>query len=244
MEILPRSERRRIGLIAGSGPEAGADLWTKIISASKALLGENYEGDIDAPNVRIVSSPILGLSMELQKFDIALWPEVERTFDELAEQVDFISIACNTLNYYERQIRSKPRKATLVTVSEVVESYLRTKGEKEVALLGACPVTKLDKWSAYVHLRKSFDVEIPADTAELHKLIYGVKKLGGSNTEIVRNFEDFLCTLKAETVLLACTELPLIPVLPSHRDMVDVTELLAQQLVQNAYQCDPIQTLM
>lgn len=46
-DILPRSERRRIGLIAGSGPEAGVDLWQKVIEETKALLGERYTGDLD-----------------------------------------------------------------------------------------------------------------------------------------------------------------------------------------------------
>ncbi|MEY8802274.1 aspartate/glutamate racemase family protein [Leisingera sp. XS_AS12] len=233
-DILPRSERRRIGLIAGSGPEAGVDLWQKVIEETKALLGERYTGDLDGPRVRIISSPVLGLSMELEANDLAVWPELERVFDDLAAQSDVIGIACNTLNYYERQIKATPRAAQLISVGDVVEDYLKRRGLTSVALLGAAPVTKMDRWSAYHRLAEAFEVETPKDPGQLHQIIYDVKRLGGTDPAVAAQFQELIGTLESETVLLACTELPLIPCDGTGKDLVDVTRLLARGLVDRA----------
>lgn len=232
MDILPRSQRRRIGLVAGSGPEAGVDLWQKVIEETKALLGTQYLGDLDGPRVRVISSPVLGLSMELEANDVAVWPELERVFDDLAAQSDVIAIACNTLNYYEDQIKAMPRAAEMLSVGDVVEGYLDRRGLQSVALLGAAPVTKMDRWSAYRRLADRFEVETPKDPALLHQIIYDVKRLGGSDPAVVSKFRELIGTLESETVLLACTELPLIPCEGTGRDLVDVTRLLARGLVE------------
>jgi len=235
MMLYRRSERRRIGLVAGSGPEAGVDLWNKIIEETKRLLGSRYLGDLDGPRVRIISSPILGLSMELELNDVAVWPELERVFDELAEQADHIAIACNTLNYYERQIKASPRNADLVSVADVVTEYLLDQNLSSAALLGAAPVTEMDSWSAYARLSEEFDVEVPADTSALHQIIYDVKRYGGDHPEVVERFVELVSSLRSRTILLACTELPLIPISVADKDLVDVTRLLARKLVRKAF---------
>ncbi|WP_419905983.1 aspartate/glutamate racemase family protein [Kiloniella sp.] len=221
--------------MAGSGPEAGVDLWSKLIGESKALLENKYEGDLDGPRVHIISSPVLGMSMELEKNDLAVWPELERVFDELAEKVDYIAIACNTLNYYEHQIKAKPRKATFISVSDVVTSYLKEHNATSIALLGASPVTQLDDWSVYSSLCDHFDVEIPEDISQLHRLIYDVKRYGGTQPAIIEQFEQLVSGLRSKIVLLACTELPLIPIIMPEHNVVDVTQLLARELIARTY---------
>ncbi len=238
MMLYPRSERRRIGLVAGSGPEAGVDLWSKIIEETKTLLAEHYLGDLDGPRVRIISSPILGMSMELERNDVAVWPELERVFDELASQTDYIAIACNTLNYYDRQLKASPRNAELISVADVVTEYLDDHGHSSVALLGAAPVTKLDRWSAYARLSDHFEIEVPTDTGALHQIIYDVKQYGGDHRDVDSRFSDLVSGLKSKTILLACTELPLVPVTVSGKEFVDVTRLLARKLVHKAFVAD------
>ena len=54
VDIIPMNSdnhmrRRTIGIITGSGPEAGIDLWVKVLDANKRLLGEGFQGDLDAP---------------------------------------------------------------------------------------------------------------------------------------------------------------------------------------------------
>ncbi len=223
---VPRSA---IGIITGSGPDAGLDLWKKVLQANKDLLQGSYCGDLDAPYVNIISVPELGLSMELEANDAIVWDALARTARSLADQTDYYAIACNTLNYYQPQLEALDLRARLVSFSDVVIDMVQREGIDKVALLGAKPVTDLGNWSPYRKLLDVVEVEIPQDTAALHSLIYDVKIHGGQHADIATRFNCLLHSLSADTVLLACTELPLIPV-NSQKHLVDITDLVAKEL--------------
>ena len=67
-----------LGIIAGSGPEAGVDLWRKILVANRIALNERFRGDIDAPHMVIISEPTLGLSMDLVANREPVWASLCR----------------------------------------------------------------------------------------------------------------------------------------------------------------------
>src|SRR3546814_11830862 len=98
--------RPRIGVIAGSGPEAGIDLWSKMLVANRELLGDRFSGDVDSPTVVIFSAPELGLSMDLRKNDAVVWRRLEQVVRDIVPHVDIFTIACNTLHYYSARIRA------------------------------------------------------------------------------------------------------------------------------------------
>ena len=50
----------RIGIIGGSGPEAGVDLFVKVLSAHRAKLGAAYTGDASAPNILLTQVSAIG----------------------------------------------------------------------------------------------------------------------------------------------------------------------------------------
>ena len=60
------SARGRIGIVGGSGPEAAINLCARVIEATREQLGEAYDGDLDAPMIRLASNPILGHSIGVQ----------------------------------------------------------------------------------------------------------------------------------------------------------------------------------
>jgi aspartate racemase len=232
--VLPRHLRRRIGLIAGSGPEAGLDLWAKILAANRALLGTDYKGDIDSPNVVIFSVPTLGLSMELQTNDSTVWRALERTVRSISSFVDFFTIACNTLHYYRPQIVALNLEAKFVDVAEVAETYLGGAKSERVALLGAASVASLDRWSPYKALHDRIGFETPVDLRPLHELIYDIKLRGGEDPSIQARFVEIVGALDSQLVLLSCTELPLVRVPVPAKILVDVSELLAHDLVRRS----------
>lgn len=231
--------RCRIGIITGSGPEAGVDLWTKVLRANRELLGADYGGDLDAPEVVIFSVPELGLSMELERNDAAVWRAMERTATHLAEHVDYYGIACNTLNHYADRLAMLGLPARLVSVADVVIEYLSANAITRVALLGARPVMDLGPWSAYRSLREHVDVELPVDLDDLHRIIYAVKQRGGDQADIVADFAQVLARLESEVALLACTELPLIRGTFASPRTVDVTDLLAMALARRSLEMRP-----
>ncbi|HEX7647919.1 MAG TPA: hypothetical protein VF450_10975, partial [Noviherbaspirillum sp.] len=91
-------------------------------------------------------------------------------------------------------------------------------------------------WSHYRRLAEHVEIELPdAAMAEaLHRLIYDVKIAGGNRPGIQRRFQEIVAGLQSDAVLLACTELPLIPAPQTGKRIVDVTELVAQELARLA----------
>jgi aspartate racemase len=222
--------RQRIGIITGSGPEAGIDLWTKVLAATREQLQGGYQGDLDAPELVIHSVPALGLSMELPRNDAAVWRSLAATAEAMAGQVEVYAIACNTLNVYAARLQALGLPARLVSMQGVLQRHLQQQGIEQVALLASAPVMALDAWSAYRELPQWAQVELPAQTQALHQIIYDVKAKGGADPAVVRDFEALLAGIQAPVVLLACTELPLIPVRDER--LLDVTDLLAQELAR------------
>lgn len=228
--------RNKIGIITGSGPEAGLDLWSKLLQANRAMHGEAFRGDLDAPSVTILSEPELGLSMELDANDEAVWACLKQSAEAIALRVDYYAIACNTLNHYQPQLDALNLPAKLVSFADVVLEFLEEERIDRLALLGARPVTDLGPWSHYRRLSGRVEIELPDPkrAQQLHRLIYDVKTFGGTVPDVRRRFRAILDALESDTVLLACTELPLIPVEPGRKRLVDVTDLVAHKLAQLA----------
>jgi aspartate racemase len=94
------SSRATIGIVTGSGPEAGIDLWAKILRGNASTLGAAFRGDLDAPRVVVLSEPQLGLSMDLAANETLVWEVMHQTAVTISGQTDFWAIACNTLNWF------------------------------------------------------------------------------------------------------------------------------------------------
>lgn len=222
---------KTIGIISGSGPEAGLDLHAKLLRAQRAALGERYRGDTDAPRVVTVSEPVLGLSMELPDHEETVWSALLATAAQLAPQVDVYAIACNTLNVFENRLHDADLGAQLITVTDVARAFVRTRGLTRVGLLGAAPVSDLGDWSAYRPLVEMVDLVTPRDPSPLHHLIHDIKRRGHGGADLDARFLPIVEALDVDPVLLACTELPLLDVAALPVDAVDITVLLAEHLV-------------
>jgi aspartate racemase len=235
MSINREIQRKKIGIITGSGPEAGVDMWEKLLQANKLRFGKGYRGDLDAPNVTIISEPNLGLSMEMERNEKIVWHYLKKAASALSPMVNHYAIACNTLNCYQDKLSELKLSASLISFSGVVIDYIRQNGLKEVCLLGARPVMSLGKWSAYRQLPKIVDIEVLKDAIALHQLIYDIKTYGPSHKDITPRFERILEDIRFDTVLLACTELPLIKNVATDKILLDVTYLVAEKLVEISF---------
>lgn len=228
----PRS-RPAIGILTGSGPEAGIDLWTKLLHENRRRLGPAFRGDIDAPAVHVVSDPALGLSMELERTEAQVWAALKADAQALDGRAAVYAIACNTLNLFADRLHALALRAQLLSFTEVVGEHLKRSGAQRVCLLGARPVAELGDWSPYRALRAHFDFEpLGADATEaLHQLIYDIKWRGAAHPGLRERFAALLAGIKSPMVLLACTELPLVAELPGDERLVDVTQLVAEALL-------------
>lgn len=224
----------RIGIIAGAGPEAGIDLWQKILAANKLQRGEHFRGDLDAPDVTVLSIPRLGLAMNLAENEQILWSEIKQAAETLAERTDYICIACNVLHYFSDRIRELNLAAELVSVVDVAAAHIQSQGLEEFALVSIQAVTNLDKWSPYRALARFGKIEVPPQPAAVNHLVADIKRFGADHPHARAAFKSILDSLDAEVIFLACTELPLVKIEISDKKLVDVTELLARDVVRKS----------
>ena len=226
--------RASIGIVAGSGPEAGIDLWSKVLARNQTLFGERFRGDLDAPRVVVLSEPTLGLSMDLQENEDIVWHSLKQTIAAIAVQADAYAIACNTLNLFAPRIASLGLPGEFVSFQSALSAWVGDNSVDRIALLGAAPVTSLGPWSAYRALTDIVAIETPADTAELHNLILDVKRLGSRDPSLRPRLQTLVESLTSDHVILACTELPLISDIETSKRLIDVTDLVARELVDRS----------
>lgn len=233
MNALSRggAPRATIGIVAGSGPEAGLDLWGKLLARNAAAFGPSFRGDLDAPRVVVLSEPTLGLSMDLANNVEVVWESLRQTAARMAVQSDAWVIACNTLNWYDPRIAALNLPGEFVSFQSVLTDWITRTGVRRLGLLGAAPVTEMGEWSAYRGLRDVVEIETPADAAELHRLIFDVKRFGSQDATLRPRFTRIAESMTADTLLLACTELPLIADITVPKSLIDVTDLVADALV-------------
>jgi aspartate racemase len=229
--------RARVGIIAGSGPEAGIDLWSKILTEARKLLGSEFRGDLDAPEVVVLSNPRLGLSMEMARHEARVRSELLGAIKAIDGLSDCFAIACNTLHHFAPEIERLTLRSKFFSIVEAAAQYLRTNGFTQIALLGSKGVMTLGPESPYQLLRDQFQCERVSDSDAVHALIYEIKRLGDVQATRDR-FAQILATLRSPVVVLACTELPLVAEAASGKILVDPTAVLAGQLTRWAYQRD------
>jgi len=227
--------RKKIGIITGSGPEAGVDLWQKVLYENKLYLKDKFQGDLDAPDVTILSVPELGHSMELEKNYDMVWETLKSVVEDICSRVDFFVIACNTLNVYEEKIEELGFKDKFLSTLDVVKDYISENNLNEIALIGAYPVIQMKEYSVFKSLNESFNIEVPKKFDKVQELIYDVKKCGGTNHKTINNFRHIVDSLTSRDIFLACTELPLIKLIYRDKNLIDVSQLLAKKLVQNSF---------
>jgi aspartate racemase len=225
------TDRSALGIITGSGPEAGLDLWEKILESNRIALGNRFRGDIDAPHMVVVSDPSLGLSMDLTTHRNRVWRSLSRCCRNIASQVDYFAVACNTLHAFQPDIEALQLPARLVSLVDTAIDFVRVRSIPSVALLGADPVARLDDLSPYRRLRDYVTVEVPAPG--LQQLIFDIKR-SGPTPELKARLRTIVAGLKSRVVLLACTELPLLDLSFEDKELVDVTALLADRMARLA----------
>lgn len=228
-----RLNKGRIGIISGSGPEAGIDLWKKILDVNKKQLGKRFHGDLEAPEVCVDSIPELGLSMDLERNEKLVWSFLKATAQDLAKRTDLFCIACHTLHYYSDDIIKLGLPSRYVSMVDSVTKYIRDNGISKLAILGARNIMELGKWSAYSALHSLVEVERPRNRiAQTHKLILQIKRLGPEASTVRNGLRTLVSELESETVLLACTELSMVDVEVPGKHLIDPTLLLANDVIR------------
>jgi aspartate racemase len=227
--------KRRIGIIAGAGPEAGVDLWKKILDSNRDCLGSDFRGDIDAPEVIIYSLPELGFAMNFNDNKEKLWDALRTAILDISDRVDMFCIACNVLHNFSDNIRQLNLSADFISIIDVVTGYVYNENVKDVGLLSIGTVMALDDLSPYRNLKNMVKVETPENFNDINDLIGEIKIHGGEGNLIKEKLHNQIVKMDADLILLACTELPLVNLNIPSKQLIDVTKLLADFLVKNLF---------
>jgi aspartate racemase len=231
-----------IGLISGSGPEAGIDLWGKVLIANRRYIGASFRGDIDVPRTIIHSDPVLGLSMDLRRFEREVWSALEHVIGKVEASVDVYGIACNTLHHFEPAIRRREHGHKLISIVDAARELIQGAKIARGALLGSAPIMDVYGRSPYRALTNQMEIE-PVESSRVEAVIYAVKRFGPEEPSTITNWMQLLSEIASPVILLACTELPLLPK-PPDKVCIDLTEALANKLIQHAYMQEPSNSLI
>jgi aspartate racemase len=228
----------RIGIIGGSGPEAGLDLFSKVLVANRKHHGEGYRGDCDGPNV-VVSSDS-SMAGPHGTFDMVpcldrqgpLWPALEAVVTALAPQVDYFCICCNTLHFVAppmlAMMKERGIKARFVSIVDAVGVYCRKHGIASVRVLGSlvstdCGPTGMSPYKSLEDQGIALGVHEPEQQELQQQTINMIKRCGPENKEahkMMQSIVDVAGTTPVQSseqetcypqgLLLACTEMPLV----------------------------------
>jgi aspartate racemase len=171
--------------------------------------------------------------MDISTNEEILWLELSRALTELDRRVDYLCIACNVLHYFTDRIQGLSLHARFISIANITEQVI-VDGE-DFALLSISKVIEGGQLSPYRNTLTKFSLEIPSPI-EMDTLVTHIKKHGGNDKASVEMFRNVLSGLIAKNVVLACTDLPLIPLeMFPDRTFYDVSDLLARKLAEFSY---------
>jgi len=273
LEVMEEQPPRkgRIGIIGGSGPEAGLDLFKKVLAANRQHLGDGYRGDCDGPNVVVSSNP--SMAGPHGTFDMVpcldregpLWPALEAVVTQLAPQVDYFCICCNTLHFIAppmlAMMKERGIKARFVSIVDAVGVYCRKHGIASVRVLGSlvstdCGPNGMSPYKSLEDQGIALGVHEPEQQELQQQTINMIKRCGPENTEahkMMQSIVDVAASTPIETgeqetcypqgLLLACTEMPLVKNVlqaPPNVQLLDPTLILAEYLVALSFNAETL----
>jgi aspartate racemase len=237
---------RRIGILGGMGPAAGAELARLFVEACEEILDARGEPVRDQafPEHVLLQVPFADrtaalLSGATEPLGEHLGAALQRL---AALGVDTVGMACNTAHAWHAQLQARNPALELLNVGEVVAAQLQRVGVTQVGLLATtgtylagvydealrsagirCVVPELQEREAL--MRGIYDGVKAGDRAQANVLFTGVA--------------DALCARHGlQALILGCTEIPLaLRAGDLQREvlLLDPAALLAQALAQRAY---------
>ena len=228
------SDGKHIGIIGGSGPDAGILLAQALVDAKKTFLGPSYKTDKDAPCFTLYSVPLIGgphLPEEFVPGSTArnkLWSNLRSILHNIAPEVDFICIACNTLHTFENEIRdfliklseSKGVSCEFVSIIDATLLEVKRRGYSSLRIFGSKVITNyndgaLDQSDGVIspYSRLNGIVKLVAIHAKekdgMQKLISSIKQHGPHGALLQNSFKE-LIDASPVPCILACTEFDLL----------------------------------
>ncbi|MDP4292228.1 MAG: amino acid racemase, partial [Bacteroidota bacterium] len=225
----------RIGLIGGMGPEATLDYYKRIIDAFK-----NGKNDFNYPEI-ILYSINLSLFMAFMRkgeYDKATDYLVEKIEDLRKAGATFAALSANTPHLLFDRIRSKTN-LPLISIIEATCEECITRGVKRPGLIGT-GYTMNGTLFQDVFTKHDIEVIVPEkqDREWVNHKLFTEIELGVFKDEtrqgLIRVTEKMIREQKIDSLILGCTEFPLILTEPEYAGipMLNTTQIHVDAIVK------------
>ncbi len=219
-------EKDIIGIVGGMGSYATAYFFRKIIDSFPA------EKEWERPRIIIDNNCVMPSRVRAILYN----ENVDELVDELSKSVDgLVSLGCNkiilaciTSHYFLNSLNiTYPH---LFTSIDLLKGTVDAIKEKEVYICCTEGTAQTRLWDSY--FQKDTQIIYP-DEHELRKLrifIEAVKK-NNINTEIIESFAEFISKAPCKSIILGCTELPVL------YDLIKSQDNKLNKIVYDPLQC-------
>lgn len=219
---------KTIGILGGMGPEATAQLYLRIIRIFQTRFGAR--DDADFPSIFICNLPLPDVVGNIDTSTMVRDCLVLAAKKLKSVGCDFIAVPCNTISYFLQDIRSSVLIPVL-SIPEEVALILSGRSLQKVGVLGTAMTIRTNLYEiALPELEMVVPNSEEVDT--LTSIILNV--LSGKKTKedetVLLTLIESLKSRGAETIILGCTELPLL--ISGKDDVIDTLDVLAEAVVK------------
>ena len=225
-------QKKIVGIIGGVGPAATAELFSKVVSLTKASC------DSEHIHILIDNNPAIPDRTRAIKegTKAPVKPVVDAGKGLIQMGADFLAIPCVTAHSFYDEILSGLSVPLLNIVEETAE-FCKNSGYKKVGILatsGTCGMHIFDKALAKKGIAAVYPNE--ADQKTVMHIIYDMVKAGKpAEKELLCHCLESMKNQGVDAVILGCTELPLVLCQGDFgMKYIDVLEILAKAIIINA----------
>lgn len=214
-EKVTQKKRSVLGILTGNSPESGIMLWKEINDNIREKTRTKFLGDISFPRVVIESIPEMGYSMELELRETQTKKAVLDSIERLCKNgATIIAIACNTTQYFSKEIRiiCAKYKVHFISMEEALVNFLDKNHITTFDFLGINYVTDFDKWSDYKKLKENYEIIIPShkDLEKINQIVFKVKEQH-ITAEGINKLRDLIKnSTKTGNIIIALTEISIL----------------------------------
>jgi aspartate racemase len=226
---------KTIGILGGMGPEATAELYKRII----AIYQRDYAAlnDADFPNILINSVPAEDMLNDLGNRRPIIVSQLQNAAQILEQAgAEFIAIPCNTATIFLEEMQASVN-IPILDIIELTSQFVGQNGAKTVGMLASTSTintkiyeNKLNKRG--ITMLKPSKKDQQTVNQIIMRILTGTKNQ--SDKLVLSNLVNQLHNQGAKSIVLGCTELPLIISHLPQVQLIDTIEVLARAIVREA----------
>ena len=225
-------QEKTVGIIGGMGPEATVDLMSRLIRLTPALDDADHIRCIVDNNPKVPSR----IKALIEGGGESPAPELQEMARRLeAWGADFLAMPCNTSHYYFQDIQDAVSIPVLnlieITTREVVEQQ---SGIVTAGILGS---TTMILTGLYQHAFAASGANVVyPEACSQERVMAAIKDIKkGRVNQVASVLAEALSSLQAQgarAVVVACTELSLLPVASPPLPLYDAADILAREIIR------------